>query len=345
MSFRQKNLQCSPQQSLRSHSEMLGLETAQLSEALEETHLSSHPPMPGNSKGAPDAGIPRAPDDAQSFYSSSTAVRATSSSKSYTGSSNQEEEDSALQAGPDPRNVPRNALDKNVALLVNYMLLKYQRREPVTKAAMLKKVTKGYKHHFVEILQRASERLEIVFGLDMKEVDPINHYYGLLIKIGLTYDGMQHGEKGVPKTGILILILGVIFMNGNRATEEKIWEFLNLSGLYPGKKHFIFGEPRELITKVFVKEKYLQYQQVADSDPAEFEFLWGPRAHAETSKMQVLEFLAKIHETDPSSFPSQYEEALQDEEERAHARISARAVSTSVAAASFHTKPSSGSHT
>lgn len=337
MAFRQKNPQCS-------HSEMLGLELAQVSQALEETHLSSCLTVPGNSKGAPDAGIPSAPEGVQSFPSSSTAVRANSSSKSYTGSSNQEESDRASQAEPDPRNVPIDAFDKNVGLLVNFMVLKYQMKGPLTKADMLS-VIKEYKDHFVELFLRASERLEIVFGLDVKEVDPINHYYDILIKIGLTYDGMLHGEKGIPKTGILIVILGVIFMNGNRATEEKIWEVLNLMGIYSETKHFIFGEVRELITKVFVEENYLKYQQVANSDPVQFEFLWGPRAHAETTKMQVLEFLAKVNGTDPSSFPSQYEEALQDEEERAHARISAMAASTSMATASFSAKPSSFYHT
>ena len=39
--------------------------------------------------------------------------------------------------------------------------------------------------------------------------------------------------------------------------------------------------------------------------------------HAETTKMKVLEFLAKVNGTDPSSFTSQYEDAMQDEEERA----------------------------
>ena len=128
----------------------------------------------------------------------------------------------------------------------------------------------------------------------------------------------------MPKTGILILILGVIFVKGNCATEDDVWEVLNVTRLYSGRKHFIFGEPRELITKDFVKEKYLEYRQVANTDPAQFEFLWGPRAHAETTKTKVLEFLAKVHGTDPSSFPSQYEDALQDERERARARISGR---------------------
>ena len=56
--------------------------------------------------------------------------------------------------------------------------------------------------------------------------------------------------------------------------------------------------------------KYLEYRQVAHSDPPRYEFLWGPRAHAETSKMKVLEFLTKVNDTVPSAFSIQYEEAL-----------------------------------
>lgn len=56
----------------------------------------------------------------------------------------------------------------------------------------------------------------------MNEVDPSNHCHVVLIKMGLTYDEMLHGEKGVPDTGILILILGAIFIKSNRATQEKV---------------------------------------------------------------------------------------------------------------------------
>ncbi|EPQ13189.1 Melanoma-associated antigen B16 [Myotis brandtii] len=187
--------------------------------------------------------------------------------------------------------------------------------EIITKEDMLKIVSKKSEDYFTEMFLRASERTEIIFGFDVKEVDPTNHCYAIFIKLGLTYDGMQPGEVGVPKTGILILILAVIFMKGNRATEEDIWDVLKVTGVYSGRKYHIFGEPRKLITKYFVKEEYLKYQQVPNSDPAQFEFLWGPRAHAETTKMQVLEFMAKVHGIDPSCFPSQYEDALQDEKE------------------------------
>ncbi|XP_004285560.1 melanoma-associated antigen B16 [Orcinus orca] len=347
MSQRQKRPQHSYDQCHQTFRKSQGLEIEQVSKALEETHLSCHPLMPGDLKEAPGAGISSTPEGPQCFYSSSIAIKATSPTKSDEGSNSQEREYtlSTSQAVLGPKNAPIDALDKKVSMLVNFLLFKYQMKEPITKADMLKIVIKDCEVHFPEIFLRASECMEMVFGLDLMEVDHTNHHYGLFIKLGLTYDGMLHREVGMPKTGILILILGVIFMKGNCATEDEVWKVLNVSGIYAGMKHFISGEPRELITKEFVKEKYLEYRKVTNTDPAQFKFLWGPRAHAETTKMKVLEFLAKVHGTDPSSFPSQYEEALQDEEERARARISGRAVSPSVATASSSAKASSFSHT
>ena len=54
------------------------------------------------------------------------------------------------------------------------------------------------------------------------------------------------------------------------------------TGLCAGRQHCIYGESRELLTKVWVQEGYLEYRQVPHCDPARYEFLWGPRAHAET---------------------------------------------------------------
>ncbi|KAM7225771.1 hypothetical protein CapIbe_023748 [Capra ibex] len=325
LSKRFKSSRRAQYQSRRASTQSQDLEIAQLSRALEETHLFLCPQMPGNLKAAPGGDKPSSPQGPQSFSASSIGITASASSKSSEVSMNQGEENSpgTSEAVPDFMNVPVHSVDSKVAVLVNFLLLKYRMKEPVTKADMLQ-VINDCEVHFPEILLRASERVEMLFGLDLKEVDPTNHCYGIFIKSGLTYDGMMHGEAGVPKTGILILILGVIFMKGNHATEEEVWEVLNVTGLYSGKKHFIFGEPKQLITEDFVREGYLEFRQVASADPAQSEFLWGPKAHAETTKMKVLEFIAKVHGTDPSSFPSQYEEALQDEKEKAQARISAK---------------------
>ncbi|KAG8508109.1 Melanoma-associated antigen B16, partial [Galemys pyrenaicus] len=331
-----KNTRSSNDKRYQAHNRAQSLEVARVMKALEDISLSGCSLMSGNSREHHEIGMASIPESPQSFSFSAIGIMALSSSKSDESATNQEEGQvlSTSQAEPDPRNVPIDAIDEKVAMLVNFMLLKYKVKEPITKEEMLTTVIKGCGNHFAELLLRASERMEMVFGLDVQEVDPINHQYVVLIKLGLTYDGMMSGEEGVPKTGILILVLGVIFMKGNRATEEEIWEVLSFTGVYPGVKHFIFGEPRQLITKDFVKENYLIYQQVASSHSVVFEFLWGPRACAETTKMKVLEFLAKVHGTDPSSFPSQYEEALKDDAKRVQGNVSARAES-SIASAKF----------
>uniref|UniRef100_A0A8D0N7V1 MAGE domain-containing protein n=1 Tax=Sus scrofa TaxID=9823 RepID=A0A8D0N7V1_PIG len=227
----------------------------------------------------------------------------------------------------------RSGLDEKVVILVYYLLYKYQMKESITKGDMVRNIIQTYRNHFLEILKRASEHLEMVFGLDLKEVDPYRRIYVLVNKLDLSYNAKLSDDRGVPKTGLLMAVLGVIFTKGNRATEEQVWQILNVMGLYKGRKHFIFGEPRKLITKDLVQENYLEYRQVPDSDPPRYEFLWGPRAHAETSKMKVLEFVAKIHDTVPTAFPTWYEEALRDEEERAQARAAARARTAAIASA------------
>uniref|UniRef100_A0A8C0JZI6 MAGE domain-containing protein n=1 Tax=Canis lupus dingo TaxID=286419 RepID=A0A8C0JZI6_CANLU len=227
---------------------------------------------------------------------------------------------------------PKDPLTGKVGLLVQFMLYKYKLKEPIKKAEMLKIINKRYREHFPEIFKRTSERMELVFGLELKEIKPGGHSYTLMSTLNLTSDSDVSNGWGFPKNGLLMPLLGVIFLNGNCTSEEGIWEFLNILGIYDGKRHFIFGEPRKLITQDLVQEKYLEYRQlitedlvklkyleyrqVPNSNPACYEFLWGPRAHAETSKMKVLEFWAKINHTVPSAFHSWYEEALRDEEDR-----------------------------
>ncbi|XP_041495422.1 melanoma-associated antigen B2-like [Microtus oregoni] len=217
----------------------------------------------------------------------------------------------------------RDPLTRKANVLIEFMLEKFKVKKAFTQADMLRKISRKYKVHFSEILRRISVRLELVFGLELKEVDPSSQSYMLVSKLGLSTEGSLSNSTGLPKTGLLMTLLGVIFMKGNRATEEDVSEFLKVVGIYPGKSHVIFGEPWEFITKDLVKENYVIYRQVLGSDPPRYEFRWGPRAYAETTKMKVLEVLAKINNTFPSFFPSMYEEAMLDEANRAARRFTA----------------------
>ncbi|XP_062940700.1 melanoma-associated antigen B10-like [Cynocephalus volans] len=249
-----------------------------------------------------------------------------------------EERPSTSQAPPTTDRSCKSPVGQKAILLVSFMLRNYNMREPIRRQDMLKCITRKDRQHFHEILKRASELMVLAFGIEVKEVDPTRSHYMLVNKLHVTGDARRSGG-----TGILMTVLCVIFMKDNCAAEEDIWEVLNVMGIYDGKKHDFYGEPRKLITQDLVKERYLEYQQVPHSDPPRFQFLWGPRAHAETSKMEVLEFLAGIHNTVPSAFPSWYEEALRDEEERARARFGAMLL-TATAHARSRLHSSSFSH-
>ncbi|XP_016064769.1 PREDICTED: LOW QUALITY PROTEIN: uncharacterized protein LOC107534259 [Miniopterus natalensis] len=232
----------------------------------------------------------------------------------------QDEEHSPSSEVLPPENPGCDPLSMEVAVLQKFILHKYRMKQPILGEDMLNTVDQKYQHQFPEILKKASESIEVLFAVDLKEVDSTKHSYDLVSKLKLPNSGRVRAGRGFPKTGLLMNILGMIFLNGNRASENEIWEFLNAMRVFPGRKHYIYGEPRKLITKDLVKLKYLEYRQVPHSDPPCYEFLWGPKAYSETSKMKVLEFWAKLSDTVPSAFTSPYKEALREEVERAQAR-------------------------
>ncbi|XP_045414203.1 putative MAGE domain-containing protein MAGEA13P [Lemur catta] len=265
----------------------------------------------------------------ETIASSSSTMKATPWSQPEEGSSSQEKNDpSTSQFLPHPESLFSNTLEKKVAELVKFLSVKYTTKEPVTEAEMLKNVIKEYRDHFPGIFMKACESMEVVFGIEVKKVDPISRSYVLTKMLDLTCDGRLSDDQGMPKTGFLILILGVIFMEGNCA-PEKIWKVLNMIRVYAEGKDFIYGECRNLITKNLVQEKYLEYRHVLNSDPPSYEFLWGPRAHAKISKKKVLEFFSKVSGSEATAFTSLYKEALRDEEERAQAKIATKAKSSS----------------
>nr|XP_060485200.1 melanoma-associated antigen B3-like [Panthera onca] len=295
---------------------------------------SASPPFEVLTQRNPAAGSRSAPKRSQRALSATTKSAGVSHTRSYKGADCQvEKKQSSVQSPLSIVQSQGDPVNKTASVLVQFLLHMSRMKRPIMKADMLKFINKKHKHRFVEILKRASFSLEVVFGVDLKEVDPTKHSYVLVSKMNLPNNGTINRGWGFPKTGLLMNLLGVIFLKGNCAAEEKIWEFLNKMRVYAGKRHFIFGEPKKLITQDLVKLKYLEYRQVPNSDPPRYEFLWGPRAHAETNKMRVLEFWAKINQTVPSAFHPWYEEALRDEQGRAEATVTLQAETDATASA------------
>ncbi|XP_042558390.1 melanoma-associated antigen 10-like [Dipodomys spectabilis] len=206
------------------------------------------------------------------------------------------------------------ALRKEAISLVPFLLHKYSSSESVSDTDMLSHIKRDYRRYFPLIIDKASVFMQLLFGIELKEVDPILHTHVLVIVAGITYDGALSDVQGMPKTGLLIIVLCIIFMEGNCATEDAIWHVLNEMEVYPDREHFLYGKPRKLLVEDFVFEQYLKYEQVPGSDPIAYEFRWGPRAYTETTKMKVLEHWAKVSGLDPMAFPTLYEEALQEDQ-------------------------------
>ena len=119
---------------------------------------------------------------------------------------------------------------------------------------------------------------------------------------------------GLPKAGFLVLVLSMIMRFGDPAPEEAVWGELSRMGVYVGSEQCVFEEPRELLTQVWVREGYLRYQQVPDSHPTRYEFLWGPQAYVETSKWQVMAFMLRVNQRAWRAFPLLSAEDSREEE-------------------------------
>ncbi|OCT65503.1 non-structural maintenance of chromosomes element 3 homolog isoform X2 [Xenopus laevis] len=207
------------------------------------------------------------------------------------------------------QNHSKEQVDLKVGEVVQYLLIKDQKKLPIKRADIVRNVVKEYKDVYPEIIHRAQIALQQVFGFQLEEIDTKNHIYILTNKLQRVQgDGMSVDEN-TSKLGLLMVILSLIFMKGNTAKESAIWETLRRLRIEPGEKHSEFGDVKKLLTDEFVKQKYLEHHKVPHTDPVEYEFRWGQRAFKETSKMKVLEFVSKIQQKDPKSWTTQYKDA------------------------------------
>lgn len=211
---------------------------------------------------------------------------------------------------------PQDPMEQNVAELLQFLLLKDQTKYPIKESEMREFIVQEYRNQFPEILRRAAAHLECIFRFELKELDPEEHTYILLNKLGpVPFEGLEDIPNG-PKMGLLMMILGQIFLNGNQAREADIWEMLWRFGVQRERRLSVFGNPKRLLSVEFVWQRYLDYRPITDCVPVEYEFYWGPRSHVETTKMKILKFMARIYNKDPMDWPAQYNEALEEEAER-----------------------------
>ncbi|XP_008820970.1 melanoma-associated antigen B4-like [Nannospalax galili] len=265
------------------------------------------------------------PQKSQGVVHTTSAGRGVAHRRSGKGAKGQGDENENPSRAPFSFESLKNDLvTKKTRMLMEYMICRYKVNKPIRKGEMLKVINRGFKEQFPDIFKKAAYRLDILFGLELKETQPNGQSYMITSKLEFQDDGSRSSKLDLPNKGILIPLLSVIYLNDYCATEEEVWNFLNMLGVYDEVPHLIFGDIRKLITQDLVQEKYLEYRQVAKSDPPRFEFLWGPRAHAEASKKKVIEFLSHVSKTGSTAYPHNYEEAQKKKKWKAEAESAAQ---------------------
>ncbi|KAM8793696.1 non-structural maintenance of chromosomes element 3 homolog [Eudromia elegans] len=200
-------------------------------------------------------------------------------------------------------------VEQKVSELVQFLLVKDQKKIPIKRSDILKKVIGEYKDVYSEIVNRAGRTLQQVFGLQLVEIDTKHHVYILVSTLPRAEGDNLRQDEQTAKLGLLAVILSFIFMKGNSAKDGAVWEFLRRLRVHPGERHEVFGDVRKLVMEEFVRQKYLDISPIPLTDPVEFKFQWGPRAAKETSRREMLRFVATIQGKEPSFWTSQFKEA------------------------------------
>ncbi|GAA5799148.1 hypothetical protein HPULCUR_004558 [Helicostylum pulchrum] len=95
------------------------------------------------------------------------------------------------------------------------------------------------------------------------------------------------------QTGILYIILGLIFLNSQSMTSPQLYEHMDRLKVTKTKSEF--GEREELLNS-FQKNQYLKKTKRPDTsgDEIEYDFTWGPRAKLELPPQNMVNFLLEV---------------------------------------------------
>uniref|UniRef100_A0A3Q1G8I7 Necdin-like 2 n=1 Tax=Acanthochromis polyacanthus TaxID=80966 RepID=A0A3Q1G8I7_9TELE len=244
-------------------------------------------------------------------------TQSSSQARKHPGSSmTQEDDDDVTFTQPSTSQVQRGLekvteaqVEQKTAEVVQYFLVKEQKKVPVRRADLVKHVLKEHRNIYPEILKRAARTLDQVFGLKLVEIDPKNHLYILINNLEPSDGASPINCPADPKRGLLFVILSVIFMKGGVVRENVIWNLLKKLRVDPGEKHEDFGDVKKVVTDEFVRQRYLEFVRIPHTEPVEHELRWGQRAEKEVSKTKILDVMGELHERDPQSWSQQYREA------------------------------------
>ncbi|XP_008207768.1 non-structural maintenance of chromosomes element 3 homolog [Nasonia vitripennis] len=213
---------------------------------------------------------------------------------------------------------------QHVANAVRYILAADQFKTPINRSAVSKAID-CHGAGFRTVMNSAEKVLQEVFGYRMVNIKNNETSSGKFILVNKLQDSLPYMtfDKEVGDRYVLLfLVLSHIFMNGEICSEASLMKFLLKLGIIEegNMLNELYGNVMDLVTKDFVKERYIRAEATENSETQEKEFSWGERALEELSPRAVMEFVSKMYAGDRemSSWPQQHDRMQTLEQEHHH---------------------------
>lgn len=233
--------------------------------------------------------------------------------------------------------------DKMVSDAVFYFLVCDQKKSLIKRADICKNCDLARKSKAVQddVIAEAIKHLARTFGIKAHELESKKGQYILINQLvdNENAEELQHltwTDKEAGQMGLTFTILGLIFMSNGKVTDEILFKFLKLMGVYEeeqGKRDtrgrqqdpavdqevvdLFDGDVKKFVNETLVgKQHYLRRERVQGPDPEVeiYEYSWGERAELEVRRSHVLKMVCELYECSPKMFKEQYEKVKEKED-------------------------------
>eukprot|EP00092_Neocalanus_flemingeri_P065598 GFUD01079805.1.p1 GENE.GFUD01079805.1~~GFUD01079805.1.p1 ORF type:complete len:280 (-),score=74.63 GFUD01079805.1:160-999(-) len=237
----------------------------------------------------------------------------------------------------------RDDMDKMISDATFYFLVADQKKSLIKRADLTKYCDLNKKPRAVQedVVNRAIQHLLKTFGIKVQESESKKGCYFLINQLQENQDdeNLQHinwSEKENAQMGLTFTILGLIFMSNGKVSDDTLFKFLKLLGVFeeerakktgrgadqagdpvdPEVSELFDGDTKKFVNDILVgRQHYLKRDRVQGPDPEveAYEYSWGERAEFEVKKSDVLKMVCELYECEPRMFKEQYDKVKEAE--------------------------------
>ncbi|XP_049775277.1 non-structural maintenance of chromosomes element 3 homolog isoform X1 [Schistocerca cancellata] len=224
------------------------------------------------------------------------------------------------------RNLSQDASEERLDALASetlrYLLGLAHTKLPVKRQDITKNVLKDYSKNFKAVMERTKRFLNEDYGIDVAEVGTSAGNKSYILINQFRYKDIPSSSRFVSDSMksqqiLLMIVLSFVFMKGGVVKEDVLWEFLIRLGLIKKGSNAIherFGDVNKFVSQDFIRQLYLEYRIVPNTDPPKHEFALGKRAELEVSYRGLLEFMSSVYgNSNIQVWNTQYEAVMQQE--------------------------------